>query len=181
MKIKDSEYNIAYIVKYNENIIAVSTDKDVLKEYMKNIRGLDKSDYELEELETDSSYYYIQYEDCVLTKFFSFFIPLRDIRIIEMEYAGIDKDLESLLNRLKYFSFLFNRIDDKNTCNHSLELIKDIESISNKDKKMNKLNKAHYLNHPILSCNINQYFNFIKKYNEYQDLEKRYKERCLPD
>jgi len=181
MKIKNDEYGITYIAKYNENIIAISTDKDIIKEYMKNIRKLNKNEYDIEEFEADTSYYYIQYEDYVLTEFYSFFIPLIDIRIIEMEYSSIDKDLTSLLNRLKYFSFLFNRIEDDTTLNHSIELIKDIENISNKNKKMEKLSKAHYLNHPILSCNINQYFNFIKRYKEYQDLEKRYKERCSLD
>ena len=181
MKIKDKNYSSAYIARHNKNIIAISINKDMIKDYMENIRGLGKNEYDLDEIEVDNSYYYIEYEDFVLTKFYSFFIPLIDIRIIEMEYSGIDKDLEGLTNRLKYFSFLFNRIEDENALNHSLELLKDIEAIASKNKKMNKLNKAHYLNHPILSCNMNQYNSFIRRYNEYRDLEKRYKERCLTD
>lgn len=170
-----------FIATYKNQIIAISENKKILKEYMEIIRKLNKNQYNISKENIDSSHYYIKYEDYALTNFYNVYIPNIDIQIIEREYGDIDKELEDLINKLKYFSFIFNRTNNNGLVKDHLSIIKKLEKVNKKPKRLEEINEAHQLNHPILYCDINQYLSFIKMHNDMIDMKKRYKNLCDSD
>ncbi len=178
---RNSDMTDIFIAEYKKIPIAVSTDKNIVKDYMKNNRGLSKNEYTLYKETVDSLYYHTQYENEILCKFHNLYIPSIDISIIEMEYLGISKEFGGLIDQLKYFAFLFNRINDKKILNQFIVLIKSLEKVLNKGKRMRKIEKVHQLNHPVLQCDMNRYFAFVDMYKEYKQMSERYKELCNSD
>lgn len=179
MKLEDTT-NI-YVGLYKGIPISVSSHKKSVKNYMKDIRQLNKNEYTIEREEvSEDNYFEYLYEDLVLTQFYDLYIPLIDIKIIEMEYKDLSHDFFSYIEKIKYFTFLFNNIDNKEIVDQSIELMKNLD-VYTKGKKFDKLNKIHMLSHPIMSCDMYQYFMFMKNYKDYKDLKKRYKELCDND
>lgn len=165
-----------HIAIFRDIPIAISSHKGVLKNYMKNIRGLRKDEYELSEIIiTEDNYYECQYEDLMLVKFYGIYIPSIDIKIIDIEYRDLSQDIENFIDKTKYFAFLFNQSGDSAVVDTTIKLMKEL--LPYKDgKKYDKLNRVHMLGHPIMSCDMREYFTFLKNYKESREMIKRYRQ-----
>jgi hypothetical protein len=179
----DNKYIKIYMGYYDKTILVVSKDKDLVRDYLTQTRKLKPTQFNIVTQTIEMSYFYIHYEDYIINDFYNLSIPLIDIKIIEREYGELDKELVSTINRLKYVSFLINNI--KNTeeeLNNIISTIKILEEYNKEDTKKNKkINKSHMMSHPILSCNINEYFQLMNIYKEERQMLENYKYMCYKD
>lgn len=183
MKIKnDNDIISIYMAYYNEILIAISKDKKFLINYMRYNRCLKDNQYRIEKELINESYLYSKYENYILNEFYNLWIPQIDINIIEMEYNDLINDMSNTINKLKYYVFLINRIEKtKGDTEIFLDAINKLTEYSNKEKVFNKLNKYHMLSHPIIKCNIEDYFKILYRYNEMKSMNEKFRYLCSSD
>lgn len=178
----DNNYIKIYFAYYNKSniLLAMCEDKGLLKDYLEIHRKLNSMQYQIDYQLIEESDIYNKYENYMLSQFYNLCIPLIDIKIINSEYNELDIQLESLLSKIKYLSFLMNNIKkaDKDLA-ILLNAINVIEFYKN--KKYDKLLKEHFLHHPILTCNIDEYMHLVSIYREYIETLDKYKYICSID
>lgn len=168
----------AYFNK-GDTLIATSENKNILKDYMEKRRLLNRQEYYIEKELIGEAYYYIQYEDFILTEYLDRIISYRDIQIIESEYSNLKDEIESTINKLKYLSFLTNRTKKiKKNTKDFINIINILDEFKNKSNIYNKIEETHYKNHPIFECKIEEYLDMIKRHNELKEMQRKYKMYC---
>jgi len=167
---KENTINV-YIAYYDKGniLLATSKKKKLLKDYIEQIRLLKPKDYYIEEEILDYSYYYTKYELYILNEFYNLILPQIDIDIINMEYGQLETELETTINKLKYFAFIINNIkDSKDNLACVLDNIKVLNNYKEDKKQYKKILKSHLLSHPVLTSNIDEYFQLVTIYKEYK-------------
>lgn len=163
---------------YKDIKIAMSQDKDILKFYLENNRHLSKKDYDISKEYIVSDQYYL-YEKYMITEFYKgIFIPNIDISIIGQSNANLLHELRDAEYRLYHLAALTSQSDklsqDSQTFKTTASLI---HKYITKSKYFDKIEKENNLNHPILSCNIDAYLNFVNQFNENEEMRKQYEYR----
>ena len=179
----EDKYIKIYMGYYDKTLLALSKDKELVRDYLIQIRKFKPNEFNIVSQTIEMSYLYITYEDYIINNFYNLSIPLIDIKIIEKEYGELDRELLSTINRLKYLSFLINNIKDtKEELDNIISTIKILENYNKEDTKKNKkINKSHMLSHPILTCNFNEYCQLVSIYKEERQRMQDYKYMCYKD
>jgi hypothetical protein len=179
----EDRYSKVFLGYYNKSLLVMSEDKELVNDYLLYTRRIPPTHYTIVAQTLEQSYLYFNYEDYVINNFYNLAIPLIDIKIIEKDYDDLDNELNSTINKLKYLSFLINNIkNSEEDLKNIISSIKVLETYNKEDTKKNKkINKSHMLSHPILSCNINEYFQLVNMHKEERERLEKYKYMCYKD
>lgn len=163
-----------YIGYIGKQLVAVSENKKVVKYYMTNHRGLNKSQYTIEEAYVSDTDMIIKYEDYIIEEFYGYYIPRIDAMIIEMELSSLNDELVSMISQLKRFTLLISHLKNSgNDLDILLSAIKILSKYTVK-KKYKKIYKECIKSHNILYCDLDTYKRYINGYIEMKSLNDAY-------
>lgn len=156
-----------------DTLLCISQSKRLVKDYLENIRRLNKSNYTIEsEYQSDESIIY-QYDEFVLYEFNAFYIPLRDICIIEESTECDEGLLRDTIHGLKEITKTLMATPKKYKSEIS-QFLKTIQLLINLNtsKKYPKLTSRC---HSILYCDMHEYTHWVIQYNYSRDMKERFR------
>lgn len=187
MKSPISIYYIGYFIGYSDKdpiVLCVSDNKDYIKFYLKNIRGLEKSQYDIREMTLDESSVYSLYEDFILVKYIDEYpiMTIRDIDILNKEVSENIQHIENLYNDLADYHKTLLLIDgltfDKKLIN---DTINTLEKQLTKVKLLRKISIAYINQSDITSTSITRYFKRCGYVEEERELTELFYRKMLDD
>jgi len=171
-----------YIGHFNNNIIAISQHKKVLNHYLTYNREFSMNQIEITESNIDENQLLNFYSEFLLVEFYNIYLTTLDISIIDFEYAGLYDEFQFIINKLKYITFLLNNIKKtKRDITLFISIINKLIIYINTKKIFNKINKIHYMQHPIIKCDYEAYNIMVQRYREHQDMMTRYKLKIISE
>lgn len=142
-KIQKDIYQTFYLGYHHRIItpIAISTNRDLVEEYMDRHRNLSHKQYFIQEFEYTVGEIMLDYADSLIEKYEDWFIPNVDIEMISVTKRDLEKDVNDTLEGMKTILLLMQNIkkipiDDKKTVLRSIEVIADLKE---KKKIWNKM------------------------------------------
>lgn len=168
---------------YRNALLAVTTNKERLKEYLKNVRGLTKDDYYIEESSIDEDEIDKLYPKLFMTEYLKdLYLPQRDIDTLEREietefqhYIDILDGMRYYYNQIQYIDYMEKRARQLKETIHNME-----EDLTTK-KTLKKLRKQIIKASPVMSKNIEDYISNNKIDRENQELDRQYRYHLLYD
>lgn len=158
----------------NEDILlCVSHSRRLVKDYLADIRRLDKLSYTIQvEYDTDEKIMYY-YDEFLLYEYRAFYIPLRDICIIEDSTEQDESLLVDSIYGLKEITKTLMATPKKYK-NEITQLMKTIQILItlNTSKKYSKLASRC---HSILYCNMQEYTKWVETYNYKKEMQERFR------
>lgn len=175
-----------YGYSHKGGLLIIGEDKDLVDYYMSIIRKLKDNEYYIDEkysenyiidnmeINTD-----IDYEKKLAQPFFDMYLPQIDIDILNYdfnEFNNILKDSNKVIKEFLICLIRFIKIPKKNfiiktIMNACLIIDKFIE----KKKSNNKFKKSYIMSHILWNCDIIEYLNLLKKYDEIESINSKYK------
>jgi hypothetical protein len=159
-----NNYYVGYIKINNQTInLAVSNKEKKIKKYLKDVRGLKKDEYYIDELYMDEYSLQCNYEDYILEDWHGDLLPRRDIEFINKELylrSAYIKDLIHELGSLYKLLDLCDELDKEANCIDNA--IKTISNVLNSKKKKRKLLASIAISSPIYSYNILTYLDAMR-------------------
>ncbi len=168
--------NNVFIGYYNTNVLlCASTDKALVKGYMKEIRGLSKNEYDILTCVLDEGTMFDLYEDYVLQEFSDgLFITTRDIEALHNELRSNLRHIEETYHSMKDFYYTIKNI--KALSGHAKDLKHTIENMQDdltSQKVLKKIQKELIHTSTILTPDIGEYLRqmgYILEDKEMQNL-----------
>lgn len=178
------EVYIGYYHKSNKitYILGVSKKKMVIKNYLENHRGLNPVEYTIErECLTDNELL-IKYSDYIISEYLGYYIPEIDQSIIEIYSNDISNLIDTTVNNLKSIYLLADNVNKINFNKKDILLSALKILISFKSRSvLRKLEKQSYKTSPILFCEINEYLQYVRNYQEQRDINSRFKDLTMSE
>lgn len=164
-----------YRGSYHDMVLAVSPDRSLVKKYLKNIRGLQKSEYDIDEVRVSSVSYH-KFSKYILREFTkNLYLPERDCTALESEIDISHSGMIDTVNSMKSYLKIISGIDDLD--DSAIQLRETIDTMESdlKDKKLSKkITKRIIKLSPIMSPNIHIYLDAIKRAEEMEALDDLY-------
>lgn len=167
--------DILYKGFYRSKLLCVSTTKGLIREYLHNIRKLNNDFIEINMEYITNDSIFLKYEKYLLEDCYGFYIPTIDVDIIDKDYQLYLSTYTNSVEFNKDFLRTIYPLLSKDEYDTMLESIKIMIKFNNKKKLNRKMKEMFYLTHPIFNININEYFELMKRYNEIDQMDKRYK------
>ena len=153
---------------------AISEEKKLVKRYMEKHRMLTNDEYEIYKFTAGDSLVCMR-GDLVLYDYNGVFITERDIVMCEIFTSDIDHRVKDLYQSLFSFTRLLGQIDDtEKDVKNLVHALKSIQKISDNKKIMNRLSEIDDLENPIIYCNIDEYWIYVQRYEEYLNTKDRW-------
>lgn len=167
---------ILYRAYYHNILIAVSINKYILKEYMKNTRNLDSNDFNIEECTITTDDIINLYEQYYLEEYLKdLYLPRRDCEILDKEVQNEFDHFVKTLNDMRYYYQRIKYIDIMEKHAKQLaETIHNMEEDLTTKKTLKKLRKRIVRSSMVLSSNINEYLSTLKIEKESKELRTEY-------
>lgn len=174
---------MVYRAYYQNQLLAVHHNKQILKSYLKHIRNLSAKQYHIENSYISSENISILYDQYYLDEY------LKDLYLPRGDCDKLDKEVQnefdyyvSTLDGLRYY---YNQIKHINyLTHHAIQLsdtIKNMEEDLTTRKALKKLKKKIIQSSPLLSLDIVTYLNTNKITDECDALTLEYKSRLYSD
>lgn len=158
-----------YKALFNDKLVAISLKKSLLVNYMEFHRGLTPEGYEIIKDQILDSTYYTQYEDYELCQFYGYYLPRIDVSYIAEDFANFEGMLQDTVNKMTYLIYLCHRTKGMETVEEEgKNFLIDLMAETKKDKKMERMEKAHDLSHPLILMRMDEYLETMKSYKEIQ-------------
>ena len=165
---KYNELIQAYFGLYQDNIYAVSTDKKLIKLYFEELRGLNKTDYQIEKRNIFQSDLLLRYDDQYLVDWNGYFIPNIDTSIISIENKSIDTELMDTIRNLKHIILLtqdINAVSSKEKYK-LLDALNTLNKIKKSSKITQKMEKTNSIEYSILYISMDEYIHHLNSFRE---------------
>lgn len=161
---------------YQSMLLAVSTDKQILKKYLKETRKLSSSDYYIQKTKIDSDNIYALYDDFILEEYLKdLYLPARDCALLDREVQDYFNDAVNTLNQMRDYLRSIQGIDMLEK--HAIQLketIHNMEEDLTTKKVLKKMKKKVIKTSKLLSFDINIYCSTLKYKNEIKELDEMY-------
>lgn len=175
-RIGDFESTKVYLGFWNDDLYAASTDKRLVKMYFEDIRKCKPSKYVIISKDLDMNLLTTTFSGYVLEPIDNYYLPRREIVIIDSDRPNIEVALEKFLADFASISFMARnskKLDGlKSKAKSDLKYYKEV--LSNPDV-VRKLNKGYV--HPLFTCNLKTCRDYIQRYNEQLQMDKEYKNK----
>lgn len=168
MKLRLPEYGDItryHIGRYHDQPFCVSPNKDLIRLYMEDHRYLSKSDYDIEDTINLGNSFGDDKDQLTLVEWDSYYIPRRDIKMIEYLYNDIESEIEKTLSSLIHLKGLHHKLNTAESTNMN-DTIKLLYKTLKSDKKMNKLTKRDIKENSVLFIPMDEYIDILNWYNE---------------
>lgn len=178
---------IGYLTGYHYNdpvLLCVSDDKSKVKYYLKNVRKLDKKDYDIREAVLGYDSVLSLYEDYILKDFEEdcLFLTNRDIEYINKEIENIILQLEKSLKEFQTYCNMIRKVPGmEDTLNTLLHSEKIMEKQLSKVKTLRKICNSELRESPIFSANILEYLQSMEYLQEDQELTNLFYRKVYED
>ena len=167
-----------YLGYYHQKhkLLAISSNKELLINYLTNHRGLKSYEYVIEKDYISDTDLLLKYDNFIITEYNGYCIPNIDQNIIELHSHSIDQELIATIEQLKHIALLSTNVKkiSEEDVRQMISTIKILSNIKSKPKVLNKLNKQNQINHSILYCDIEEYLLQLRQYNELCEYNSRY-------
>ena len=161
---------------YQSMLLAVSTDKQILKKYLKETRKLSSSDYYIQKTKIDSDNIYALYDEFILEEYLKdLYLPARDCALLDREVQDYFNDAVNTLNQMRDYLRSIQGIDMLEK--HAIQLketIHNMEEDLTTKKVLKKMKKKVIKTSKLLSFDINIYCSTLKYKNEIKELDEMY-------
>ena len=168
---------------YHSTLLAVSTNKSILKYYLKETRHLNSDDYHIEKSNMDSDNIYALYDDYILEEFSKdLYLPVRDCRILEREVESYFSNCVNTLNQLREYLRSIQGIDILSK--HALQIqdtIHNMEDDLTNSKVLKKMRKRVIKTSKVLSTDIQTYCKLMNIKNEELQMDNMYLYKLYDD
>ena len=175
------DHIIIYIGYYQNIILAVSPDKKILKQYLKNTRNLSSKEYTITDSYMASENAYILYEDYLLEEYLKdLYLPAKDCNELDEEIECYFEEAVKTLDRMRTYLHSIEGIDILEK--HALQLketIHNMEEDLTTKKVLKKLRKKVIKSSKLLSSDINVYCSTTRKYEEMRELDRMYFDKIM--
>lgn len=162
----DYDDNKFYIGYYDDDAYIIAYDKMCIKNYMEVHRHLMPDEYLIMEDELDN-YELMSQIELVVCECEGFYLPERDITIAQSQFLDMNVELERAYKNLTNLVRLIGQIDHCDKERDSLlNAANALANIYNNSKKMEKLNRISFAEHPIIYCDMIDYHRFLQEYEE---------------
>ena len=167
---------IGYLIGYhytNPVLLCVSDDKLKVKYYLKDVRKLQKGEYEIKETVLGYDMVIALYEDYILKDFEDdcLFLTNRDIDYINREIESIILQLEKSHEEFKKYCSIIEKIPSmQDSLNTLLMSLKVMEKQMSKVKTLKKICNSELKESPIFSNNILTYLQHVGYMQEDREL-----------
>lgn len=161
---------------YNRTLLAVSKEKDILKTYLEYHRGLPKDKYVIESEELTDIELLSKYENKVMVNWHNYFIPNIDAIIIDIYSKSIDVEITQVVSQLQKILLISKDIkkipisDNDNI----MKAMRTLNGFLRKPKIINKMAKLDAVNNSILFCDIQEYLQTVKSFEDIKDMNSKY-------
>ena len=168
---------------YHSILLAVSTDKQILKSYLKRIRKLTSDEYFIQKSAIDFDNVYALYEDYILEEYLKdLYLPARDCTLLDKEVQAYFNEAVNTLNQMRNYLRSIQGIDILEK--HSLQLKETIHSMEEDlttKKVLKKMQKKVIKTSKLLSSDINEYCRTLNCRNEVAELDRLYLDKLYDD
>ena len=163
--------------KYKNKLIAISSNKEIVKSYLESHRGLTKNQYYIESEYYTESELLLKYGDHIISEFEGYYIPEIDQEAIQMNSTDIGIEIISCFNALKHITLLSSEIKKFNKSDLAtlLDALKILNTMQKKNKMLTKLEIKNMSLDTLLFCDIDEYFSKISSYKNTREMNQRYK------
>ena len=173
---------IGYLLKYFNNepvLLCVSNEKWKVKNYLKEVRGLDKNEYEIREVVLDYQSAIALYEDYILYDYDENHLVLtaQDIEYVNTEINTTISQMERSYEELQKYYDMIKNAKLKDDLNPIIESINLMEKHLTKVKTMSKICNSVLEDSPIFSKNILTYLKCIRYLQEDRELTELFYRR----
>lgn len=180
--LEDQEVYIAY---YKDRVIAVSSDKELIHNYMESHRSLDRDQYIIKKEDIPDIDLITKYDDYIITEFHGYHIPNIDQEIISIYSKSIDSELFNTIESLKHIIILSTGVKQLSKKGEEIQsmvnTLKILNKIRNNDKLLKKLNKQENYVCSILYSNIDDYLDGIRRYQDDKMMRNRFSYSMMRD
>lgn len=168
---------------YQNTILAVSSNKEFLKSYLKDIRGLDKEDYDIEDSLIDEDDIEKLYSGLVMYEYMKdLYLPQRDIDVLEREIEKEFLHYIDILDGMRYYYHQIEYIDYMEKHAKQLkETIHNMEEDLTSKKILKKLRKQIIKSSLVMSKNIDEYMSNDKIDKANRELDQQYRYHLMYD
>ena len=166
---------IGYYVKSHQ-LLCVSTNKQLVINYMENHRGLTSKNYYIEKEKSTETEILLKFDKYVISEYNGYYIPNIDQCIIDIAANTLPENIITTIEQLKEITLLSSNVKQvsKNDFETLVNSIKILNSFIKKSKIINKLNKEYCITHSILFCDIDEYLKKLRIYREMKDFDKSF-------
>ena len=168
---------IGYLTAYHYRdpvILAVSDSKEKVKYYLKEIRGLDKSQYMIKEAIIGWDALYALYEDYFLEEYGIadiHYLTNRDIEYLNNEIYTTIHSIEELRSQLKNYTDLIKTVKKlAHTSDTLMNAVHTIDVHLQSLKNIRKISKSIILKSDIMNKNILEYLRVVGYIQEDREL-----------
>ena len=170
-----------YIGYYRNTILAASTDKKILKYYLKETRKLSPNEYTIRDSYMASENVYALYEDYLLEEYLKdLYLPVKDCNELDEEVQDYFDEAVRTLNQMRNYLHSIEGIDILEK--HALQLketIHNMEEDLTTNKALKKMRKKVIKSSKFLSSNIDTYCSATRKYEEIKELNTMYLDKVM--
>lgn len=178
---------IGYLTGYNYNdpvLLCVSENKEKIKYYLKDVRGISKKDYDIREVILDFDTALSLYEDYILQDFEEscLFLTNRDIEYINLEIKNIIQQLEISYDNLEKYCNIIKKIPSmKDHTNALYSSLKIMEKHLTKVKTLRKICNSELKDSPVFSKDILLYLHCMGYLQEDKELTELFYRKVYDD
>ena len=170
-----------YIGYYRNTILAVSPDKKILKQYLKETRKLSPNEYAIRDSYMASENVYALYEGYLLEEYLKdLYLPAKDCNELDEEVQDYFDEAVRTLNQMRNYLHSIEGIDILEK--HALQLketIHNMEEDLTTKKVLKKMRKKVVKSSKFLSSNIDTYCSATRKYEEIKELDTMYLDKVM--
>ena len=162
---------------YNKKILGVSKKKSVIKNYLENHRGLTPNQYLIVREEMNDIDLLAKYSDYIISSFMGYYIPEIDQCIIEIYSEDVNILIDNTIENLKRIYLLSENVKkvpevESRMLLNTIKVLLHLKSF----RIIKKLKKQSTKSSPILFCNINEYLDYVRSYQDQREMNSRYTE-----
>ena len=177
-----------YIGMWKDLVVAITDSLKDLEFYLREIRGLKRSDYSIQEIGYDTLEFYandLAKQAVWMIEYEGIMIPQIILEIISYDISQWVPQSEVLLNLLVNFSKLMintGTIKNKEDIDTLMNSIKIVSKITNNSEKIfDNIEESSFLSHPVLHCSYDEYVDYLRVYDTMKDFNYHYRERMNLD
>ncbi len=162
-----------FIGYYHDIVLCASSDEDRVKQYLKSVRGLSKSEYTLYEVCLSDRECISLYNDVLLEKYRKgVYLTARDIEVIDREAQSEINRFSEMLSALEEYRDISLYAGMEKDFEVSRDAVARIHKSLGKASKIEKLQNAIEENSPIFSKDISTYLRSIAYFTEDHELRE---------
>ena len=177
-------YYMGYVNRYNVKPIAVSDNKELLKEYMENHRYIKRGEYYIEKVNNLSEHdVFVMYHDQFLVEYEGYYLPSIDTTMIDFYKRSMQAEIYNTIKSLGKIDLLVKEIDlvSDDERDSLYQAMKTLTHFIRDKEIMEEIEHEDTITNSIIFEDINTYLKDLSCFNEMMDMHRRYEYQLYKD